>query len=320
MRFHWFRKNHLYYLRLSLSVAIILFLIKILDFERIKLILPQLRLQYVWQAAFLLLLSNFIISVRWSLLLSHFKISQPIMKSFRYYLIGGFYSIILPGSVGGDVVRLGLCLKGNNKSKAFITGSILFERTCGIMVIMMLASVATMLIPATILSVEQETVKYISVFAIIILCVYLLFFVTLKTIPHRWFCKINSTKKCKNTFYLLLDGFRNLTLGSLISVLSLSCFAHFCDIIGSYFLARSLHIDQPLSIFFLIIPIVYVLTILPVSIGGIGVREGVLSYFLMKVGVLPSDAVLLAVFIYLNRVLVGLIGGFSQLKFRKHQL
>jgi len=295
-------------------------LIKILDFERVKLILPQLRLQYVWQAAFLLLLSNFIISVRWSLLLSHFKISQPISKSFSYYLIGGFYSIILPGAVGGDIVRLGLCLKENIKSKAFITGSIIFERCCGIMVIMVLASVATMLIPATILNVEQETVKYISVFAITGLCVYLLFFISLKTFPHRWFWKINSTKKCKNTFYLLMEGFRNLTLGSLISVLSLSCFAHFCDIIGSYFLARSLHIDQPLLIFFLIIPLVYVLTILPISIGGIGVREGVLSYFLIKVGVLPSDAALLAFFIYLNRVLVFLIGGISQLKFKKSSI
>ena len=67
-------------------------------------------------------------------------------------------------------------------------------------------------------------------------------------------------------------------------------------------------------------PIVYISTILPVSLGGLGVREGTLVYLLAKVGVLSSDAVALSFLIHFNRVAVGSIGGITQMFWKRKKL
>lgn len=45
------------------------------------------------------------------------------------------------------------------------------------------------------------------------------------------------------------------------------------------------------------------------SLGGLGVREGVLTFFMVKTGVLASDAVFLGLLIYLTRIVLALTGG-----------
>lgn len=61
--------------------------------------------------------------------------------------------------------------------------------------------------------------------------------------------------------------------------------------------------------FFVIMPLVYICTILPFSLGGLGVREGALVYLLAKMGVPASDGVALSFLIYINPVLVDSVGG-----------
>jgi hypothetical protein len=60
-------------------------------------------------------------------------------------------------------------------------------------------------------------------------------------------------------------------------------------------------------------PIVYLVTILPISIGGLGVREGTLVMILSFVNIETSEAVILSFLIYLNRILIGGVGGIIQL-------
>jgi hypothetical protein len=87
--------------------------------------------------------------------------------------------------------------------------------------------------------------------------------------------------------------------------------------IAVFVLAGSiLRIDVPTAAFFAIVPVVYFATLAPISLGGLGVREGVLTWMLSKLGVPASDAVLLAFLVYLNRVLVAALGGVVQLATR----
>lgn len=310
-------KKYLFYGRLLLSFSILIYLISIIDLERIKIIYGNARIEYAWLAFILLLFTNLATSIRWSFLLNHWKIKQRVSKSFRFYLIGSYYSIILPGVIGGDVIRLGLSIEANKKCKALLTTSILFERFCGIMVIMLMASISTILMPV-ILEGEKVIEIFILGISITAILLFTLFFYIIKNHLGHWFNTTGESNGWKHKTNLILQSFQNLSFRIIFSLLVLSLLAHFFDIVGSFFIAKALHIkDMPLSVFLLIMPIVYVLTILPISIGGIGVREGVLTFFLSKVGVMATDAVLLAFAIYINRVLVGLIGGCIQLNEKK---
>jgi glycosyltransferase 2 family protein len=56
-------------------------------------------------------------------------------------------------------------------------------------------------------------------------------------------------------------------------------------------------------------PIVYLATVLPIAPGGLGIRESVLVMTLGTFSIVHADAALLAIAVFLNRVLVGLVGG-----------
>ena len=305
-------KTVFFYLRLCFSCVLVIYLIHLIDFERFKFAVAKLQIKFVYPAFFLVLIASFAAAARWSLVLSRFAIQQRVKDSWRYYLVSGFYGTVLPGIIGEDVIRLGLSLKAHGRSKALIATSILFERTCGIVVILMMAAAAALYVVPVLMQGERFLSNLIVVAAICALSVFFLFFLILKVSPSSWFKNEHAIGKLRQKAISLLGRLRGLSFGAVSVFLLLSMLAHLCDITGTFFLSRSLHIDQSYTIFLLIIPLVYVLTMLPISVGGIGVREGVLTFFLVKVGVPASDAVLLGFIIYLNRVAVGLIGGVVQ--------
>lgn len=305
-------KNIFFYVRLGMSCAVVFYLIRLIDSERLVFLIGKLKIQYAWPAFFMVLIAYLIAAARWSLLLSRFRIKQRIRDSWRYYMIGGFYSIVLPGMIGEDVVRLGLSYKLHGRSKALLATSILFERACGLVVILLMASVAGLCVPILFQGEHLHLRGIIVGVALGALFSFFFFFLTLRNSPSSWFSNQPSLSNLRRQIIALLGHIRSLSFKALFLFLLLSALAHLLDIIGTFILSRALHIDQSISIFLLIMPLVYVSAILPISIGGIGVREGILTFFLVKVGVLASDAVLLGLIIYLNRVLVGFIGGVIQ--------
>ncbi|OPL14364.1 MAG: hypothetical protein AVO39_09275 [delta proteobacterium MLS_D] len=308
----------LFYARVALSCAIIIYLLTFLDWERIKNILPQLRLAFIWQAFVLLLLSIVAMSVRWSILLRQFNVRQNILISWRHYMIGFFYGKMLPGVIGGDLVRLGLSMKQHRNHKSILVTSVFFERLCGLMVMLMISAVTVVVAP-TFLQQDESVFSVIYNVAVLCILLFVLFFAVLKSLPGKWFT-VRDVRGFRSRTCAVLGKIRTLSVAAIFIVLLLSFMAHFFDIVGSYYLAKAIHIDLPLSFFLAIMPMVYLVTVLPISLGGLGVREGALAFFLIMVGVIPSDAVLLGVLIYLTRIVVALTGGIVQFTdYKQHE-
>ena len=78
-------------------------------------------------------------------------------------------------------------------------------------------------------------------------------------------------------------------------------------------LLKAIGLSLPLRAFFAVVPMVYLATLLPISLGGLGVREGALVFLLARLGVPTSSAVTLSFLIYLNQVFLGMLGGSLQL-------
>ncbi|MEW6455123.1 MAG: lysylphosphatidylglycerol synthase domain-containing protein, partial [Acidobacteriota bacterium] len=82
------------------------------------------------------------------------------------------------------------------------------------------------------------------------------------------------------------------------------------NVIFYYFLiSKSLYIDIPFILFFILIPVILTITMLPISIYGIGVREGSFVLLFSKFGIPPEVAFSLSVLAYLISVLFNSIGG-----------
>ena len=307
------KKAIIFYGRMILSLAVILYLATILDWGRIKKILPLLNFGLIGMAYFFVLLSILTSSIRWSTLLKHFKMTQGVLISLRFYLISMFFGLMLPGVIGGDVVRLGLGIGRHGiDMKDRMAASVFLERTCGFVAILTIFMLMVLVAPSILIKDVFNTSAYILPLVIIVSLTSI--FAFLKAAPAKWLASNEMNGWVIGRISGLFRGLRDLSVPLVLWTVFLSAGANLLDICASYFLAEALGIDISFYLFLIIIPMIYVLTALPISLGGLGVREGILTFFLVRVGVVASDAVLLAFLIYLNRLAVASIGGILQLK------
>lgn len=268
-------------------------------------------------ASILIMLGLLFAAIRWHHLLVSLRIHQKIRRLYAYYLIGLFYNIFLPGVIGGDIVRIGICAKETKGSVGVITTSVLIERVCGVIILFIMGSLVVFTLPLEFISALGEPmVKALP--AVTTLCLLLLgaAFVIGRRLRDKWFDEKKRSGLMKQLVHIL-DLVIQLPYPTFFILIFFSALFQTADILASFAIAKALKISVPLSFFFGIMPIVYISTILPVSLGGLGVREGILVYLLANVGVLASDAVALSFLIYINRVVIGSIGGIIQMFWKR---
>jgi uncharacterized membrane protein YbhN (UPF0104 family) len=73
--------------------------------------------------------------------------------------------------------------------------------------------------------------------------------------------------------------------------------------------ARALGVEQPPLVWMSVVPLVALAMVLPISIGGFGVRENALEYLLRGYGVPSETGIAIALLWGLCTVLAGLVGG-----------
>lgn len=72
---------------------------------------------------------------------------------------------------------------------------------------------------------------------------------------------------------------------------------------------RALQVEQPLSVWFSVVPLVALAAVLPISIGGFGVRTNAMTFLLVEQGVTLDRAVGVALLWELSLLVIGLMGG-----------
>lgn len=313
--FRTHKKRIFFVLRLFVSIIILLYLVTLFDFGRVAEVTGRLRLSCVWPAPFLLALGLYFGGIRWSVLLRYFGVRLGVGEGFFCYLIGNFYGSVLPGVIGGDAVRIGICSVSKKKSAIDITVSVLIERVCGILALLTVGTAAIVLLPQVLkLALGPAVVMSVPLMAGALLVVLSGSTVLFGGISPGWLKgRFAGRGGIGETILRMIDYIKGIPVAGIFLIFVLSAVFQVSDILASFFLAKAIHIDLPLIFFLAVFPIVYILTVLPISLGGLGVREGVFVYLLTRTGIQASDAVMVSLLIYLNRVLVHSSGAVLQI-------
>jgi uncharacterized protein (TIRG00374 family) len=309
------KKKIFFILRLFVSIVILLYLVTLFDFGRVAEVTGRLRLSCVWPAPLLVVLGLYFGGIRWSVLLRYFGVRLGMGEGFFCYLIGNFYGSVLPGVIGGDAVRIGICSMSKKRSAIDITVSVLIERICGILALLTVGTAAIVSLPQGLKSaLGPAVVMSVPLMAGVLLVVLSGSYVLFGRILPGWFkSRFAGRGGIGETVLRMIDYTNGIPVGGISLVFVLSAVFQVSDILASFSLARAIHIDLPLMFFLAVFPIVYILTVLPISLGGLGVREGVFVYLLTRAGIQASDAVMVSLLIYLNRVLVNSSGAVLQI-------
>lgn len=296
-------------LKLLITIGSIIYVISLIDFAQVLKTLSATNLYFVFMGIFLSAMSLLLLAIRWTIIL---KIFYPGLKTtylIGCYWIGVFFSLFLPSSLSGDLVRIyKINKKHGGLHKTITTG--LIDRVIGFSSLVIFGSII-IIINNNIFLLKMPTIY--TYFIILFWGSCLLFALMLSLIANnRWASKkmhrIPMIDKAliwiKECIVLMRE---HMSVAYKAYILSFSALLIY--LVGILCFARAVGIEvSPLQIF-LIASIVSIVVSIPISINGLGLQDVTYIYFLGHVGVASSHALSLSLVVHLTKYVVYLIGG-----------
>jgi hypothetical protein len=261
-------------------------------------------------SAVFLLSATMLSARRWRLFIpypiSAFQVS-------RFCLIGSFFNNCLPGTVGGEVVKVYYLVRklkeglnpdhGSERKNLLepytiysaVIGSVFIDHCMGLGIIV---AVAFLVYPWGYIYLKGTPAIWMVPAALLTLPFLFFLFVKLK-IGER----INLLRK----FHSYLSQYAT-TKPILLKSFIYSAAIQFLVIMSVYVIAQGLSLDVDLFSVFVFVPLINIILLIPVSISGIGLREGAYAYFFGNVGLPMEKAVALSFLWFLSQVAASLPG------------
>ena len=271
--------------------------------------LASANLKWLLAAMIVFSISNFLGSFQWFLLLKSKGIHLPFLKVVSFYYVGLFFNNFLIGYIGGDAVRIYDITKySGDSSKAIST--VFFDRFVGFVLLTTLALCAA-LFWQNMLQSQTVLLSTLLIFISWILSFILIFnekFAKKVGYFLKFFLPSKINGKLKE-IYTNINSFKN-SKSTLISILFISLCVQFLRVLVHYLAALSVGLHVHFKYFLIFIPIIALLASLPISIGGIGVREGSgVSLFSNVPFFQPEIVVAMEFLAYLIGLICALPGG-----------
>lgn len=245
---------------------------------------------------------------RWKILLRTQGIDIPFGRLFVVTMKALYFNMVLPTAMGGDVIR-GYALYKNAENRSAGVASVLVDRMIG-MTAMVGIALFSVLWGGRYLSETPFTLAIFSFAGLYFLGLALLATSMLKRMTGLVLrvLPLQSLSEKIMSFYDVLFAYfaYKKTMGF---ALVLSLLLQAGVIFTYFFVAMLMHINVSLFHFFLFMPVVWIISMLPVSIGGLGLREGAFIFLFTKVGIPKEACFSLSILATAIAMVLGLLGG-----------
>ncbi len=299
-------------LRSVVLIACIVYLIYIVDFgDLFNNILNRLP---GWVLIITIILSVFRLwlnGIRWKMVNTDFSKQLKNWDYFRYTMISSSFNLVMPGALGGDIVKA--IWVGNdissNKTRNIL--SVFFDRMMGMSSVLFLGLLAFILSPF--LNFNFKTIVLSIAIIVVILFTLLVAYVKkgrFEYILKKWKPHRNIFSKIRNILFIFNDSVvfyikkPRIFLGAFL----LSFVIHISWFTVNYLIAHFLDINISFFDISMISCLVWIITAIPISISGIGIREVSYISLLHNYGVSADAAIGLSLYVFSISIIVGILG------------
>ncbi|MFV2039594.1 MAG: YbhN family protein, partial [Acidimicrobiales bacterium] len=304
----WRRKIVSIPARIGLSAALIVVIFAQMDDIDTDALIPTWNWSNtLWTlAAFALTFTAFVLAAyRWQRVLHALGEEVRLRRLFSHYMAGQFLSNFVPTTVGGDVLRVARLSRDTRDGPVSFT-SVVFERLTGWLVLPLITFLGFAVNPGlTQLGTSTTIPLYVAagtLFGLLLIIVVL---------GSNWIGDSLDGRTGLLSFaeavHLGIDRFREHPRAA--GEVLLSAVAYQTTILlAAGATVEALEINEVgLTALMAFLPAVLILQVLPVGIGGLGIREGALVLFLGGLGVVNEQAVALGLAMYAITLLSSLI-------------
>lgn len=239
---------------------------------------------------------------RWRRLLALDQARLPWPRGFRYYVEAMFFNQALPGAIGGDVLRV-YRARPYCKSLTQAVNSVLLDRLTG------LFGLATLILIG--LPLFMNRVRDTSAAGGVAILLGLAMIGVVGLILLARLEREGVGGKVRALIVDLAQQADRLARrpAEALPILALALCTHGLLVLAAFISARALGYDFSIIDCLIVVPTAIFLSMLPISLGGWGVREGAMAAGFAMIGFAQAAGVALSVTLGLQLLIVGLMGG-----------
>lgn len=277
------RKRFITILKIAISAILIYFIFTKVDFSEVVIVLRKSDPFELLLALVLFILSKVISAYRLNLYFHKLGVYLTQKSNLKLYVLGMFYNLFLPGGIGGDAYK-GYLIKKKFEVKTKKVVAVLFlDRLSGLLVLFVYACLL-----ATFLS-NEDLVRYKP---------YILIAALLGVITF-WFINRHFFKDMLSVFW------RSFFHSALVQLAQMT---------SAYFILKALGIQMAIVAYLFIFLLSSIVSVLPLTIGGIGSREVTFFYGATLLGLDQNTSVGISMVFFLITAFVSLFGIYYHFK------
>jgi len=290
-----------YGIRIAIAACILALLAFVLDLQAIFAAIAGTDPWILFLASFLMLAGLPFAALRWHMILNNLNVVMPRLESLRITLTSTLVALGLPSGQGGDIVRgVMLSSRGDTRIETIVSSTIA-DRFFGLL------SMALLALPGAIVLATQVGGWMAFLCAgLVIFLVALMFGLgplerMLAGRDSAWFQRIAAgLGELRSTFQQLrIAGW----------AIAFSLIVHGLAVLAAWLLGSALSIQANIWDYVALVPLVWVITMVPISIGGIGVREASFAVLFGSIGVPAEQGAALGALVSVTSVLGVMAGG-----------
>jgi uncharacterized membrane protein YbhN (UPF0104 family) len=286
-------------LKFAVTAAALYFVIRKIEVSQIVALYRQANFLLLLLALVAFALSKLVSAYRLNLYFRSIDVHLKEKTNVWLYLLGMFYNLFLPGGIGGDGYKVYILQKECQSGTKKLIGAVLADRISGMVALVVLALAGMSLLDTvggqvlTIfnlqLSIFNLQLSIFNLAFLLIPLVFLAYYLFIKYI-YPYFLKIN----------LVTFGY-----GFIVQLLQVLC---------AWLLLLALGEQEHHLAYLVIFLVSSVVAVLPISVGGVGVRELTFLYGSQLMNVDMNVAVGISFMFYVITAVVSLIGVFYVFK------
>ncbi|MHC4122976.1 MAG: lysylphosphatidylglycerol synthase transmembrane domain-containing protein [Planctomycetota bacterium] len=300
-------------LRVIVAVVAIVLVSRGQDWNELARIFASLNLWYFVLSLAVFVLSQFLVTFRWWLLLRTHEIFIDYKAALWLHYLGLFYNNFMPGSLGGDLIRAWYVTRHTESEKKMTAAlSVFIDRLNGLFGMLIIGSVSyfcflhgkvdlTISASGRQKSIMDSMLEYrflvIGIVLILVLALSILFSLQpgRKILRKLWnYVRVHGRMAFEKLKESLTIYCKNPL--AIVAAVSLTLLVQMLVITSFWILGLNLGIEASAKYYFVIFPTTWLIGSIPISVGGLGVFEGlIVELFKRLAGVARESVFALAI-------------------------
>ena len=256
------------------------------------------------------IMQTWFVSLRWRILNNDTYKQFNQMYYFRYMMMSNFFNLFMPGTLGGDLARGMLLFKRLKNQRATNIIAILADRCVGLFSILLFGTLSTFTT-----SYLPEREKYLWILVLLLAG----FILSLALVSSNQFIDLikfifkylgrfgDYGTRIMNSWQNAISYYSSYPWKILLAFV-ICIPIHFSTFIIVYLFAISMNINLPFFTICTITSIAWIISTIPLSFSGLGIRELSYAYLLSLQGISSDKSIALSLAQFGAYVIVGIMG------------